>query len=73
MRCVLRINKKKEAEESLYQKYKQLRRVKEIEPYLTEYIPRRTGALPRGWGSDGSVRRSITSTLKNWWSIIKGE
>jgi hypothetical protein len=67
--------RKKEAEESLYRKYVQQRRHKEIEGYLTEYIPPRkgTGLPKRGWGSDGSVRRSITSTLKNWWSIIKGE
>ena len=64
---------KKEAEEHLYRKYAQLRRHKEIEGYLTEYNPPRQGVLPRGWNPDGSVRRSITSTLKNWWSIIKGE
>lgn len=64
---------KKEAEESLYRKYTQQRRHKEIEGYLTEYRPQKTQAVARGWDYDGSVRRSITSTLKNWWSIIKGE
>ena len=64
---------KKEAEESLWKKYMQQRRQKLIEGYLTEFTPPRTFTGNRKWSPDGSIRRSITSTLKNWWSIIKGE
>ena len=56
---------KKEAEESLYRKYTQQRRHKEIEGYLTEYNP------PRNTGIFG--RHQMRKAMKNWWSIIKGE
>ena len=67
-----------EAEEKRYRDYNQQGKGKELEGYLTQYkIPKgfTSGRTSSGdnYNTDGSVRRSIVSTLKNWWSIIKGE
>jgi len=56
---------KKEAEASLYKKYMQQRRHKEIEGYLTEFRP------PRSSGIFG--RHQMRKAMRSWWSIIKGE